>query len=219
MDIDLRNALSGLLLLHGGDDSINDNKDGGTTTTPTNNDSDAIPTSGRGDSTPISNNSTDATPTSHEGNDSNNDSEDSGTTPTNNDSDVTPTTSSRGNSNDSMDGTPTSPTMETKRRKYKKRGGTSFIQTKASNKAKYSYQATVKPRAAKKNANVAISSLSKDTCTFENDSVLMKLCEEDVRKLIHLFYVKIGCPPPEDWHGAGGTISETIKNAGKWSKS
>jgi hypothetical protein len=30
-------------------------------------------------------------------------------------------------------------------------------------------------------------------------------------KAFHLFYIKIGCPPPEDWHGAGGTISETIK--------
>jgi hypothetical protein len=103
--------------------------------------------------------------------------------------------------------------VETKRKKYKKRGGTSFKNNKGSKKSKYTYKATVKPcaRAAKLSANVAISALSKDTYTFENDSVVKKLCEEDVRKLIHLFYVKVGCPPPEVWHGIGGTISETIK--------
>ena len=124
MDIDLRNALSGLLLLHGGDHSTNDSKESGTT--PTNNDSDATPISNCGDSAPIS--------------------------------------------NDSMDVTPTSPAIETVRRTYKKRGGTTFTGKKASNKAKYTYQATVKPcaRAAKQSANVAISALSKDTYTFEN---------------------------------------------------
>ena len=85
MDIDLPNALLGLLLLHGGDDLNNDSKDGGTT--PTNNDSDVTPISNRGDSTLIS--------------------------------------------NDSMDVTPTSPAIETVRRKYKKRGGTTFIKKKA----------------------------------------------------------------------------------------
>ena len=54
--------------------------------------------------------------------------------------------------------------------------------------------------------------MSKDTYTFENDSVAKKLCEKDVRKLIHLFYVKVGCPQPEVWNGVGGTILETIKS-------
>jgi hypothetical protein len=165
MDIIIRDALTGLLLLHAGDNSSNDSKDG--STNPTNNDSDATPTSNRDDSTPISNDGMDAT------------------LPTFNRSDSTPI------SNDGMDATPTSLAVETKRKKYKKRGGTSFKNNKGSKKSKYTYKATVKPcaRAAKLSANVAISALSKDTYTFENDSVVKKLCEEDVRKLIHLFYV------------------------------
>ena len=80
-------------------------------------------------------------------------------------------------------------------------------------KSKYTYKSIVKPRArtAKLSANVAISTSSKDTYTLENDNEAMVLCENDVRKLVHLFYVKIGCPPPEDWYGVGGTISRTIK--------
>jgi hypothetical protein len=67
-------------------------------------------------------------------------------------------------SNDSMDVSPTSPVVETKpkRRKYTKRGGTRFAHKKGSNKAKYTYQETVKPRAAKQIANVAITALSVD---------------------------------------------------------
>jgi hypothetical protein len=82
MDIIIRDALTGLLLLHAGDNSSNDSKDG--STNPTNNDSDATPTSNRDDSTPISNDGMDAT------------------LPTFNRSDSTPI------SNDGMDATPTS---------------------------------------------------------------------------------------------------------------
>ncbi len=80
MDSNLGNALSGLLLLHGGNDLNNDCKD--SSPAPTTNDINV---------TLISNGSS-STPTS----------------------------------NDSMDVTPTSPAAVTERRKYKKRGGTSF---------------------------------------------------------------------------------------------
>lgn len=67
----------------------------------------------------------------HGGNYSNNDSKDDSTTPTTNDSKMTPTSNNDSGltptSDDSMDVTPTSLTAATKRRKYKKRGGTSFI--------------------------------------------------------------------------------------------
>ena len=53
MDINIRNALSGLLLIHVVDDLSNDSGDG--SKNPTNNDSNATPTSNRCDSTPISN--------------------------------------------------------------------------------------------------------------------------------------------------------------------
>ncbi len=66
---------------------------------------------------------------------------------------------------------------------------------------------------AKQSANAAISALLNETFenednTFENngseneddaiENESVKLCEEDVQKLIYLFYIKIGCPPPED---------------------
>ena len=80
-------------------------------------------------------------------NDSNNDREDCSRTSTTNDSDVAPASNNIGptpTSNDSMDVSPASPVVETKpkRRKYTKRGGTSFIQKMGSMKAKYTYQAT-----------------------------------------------------------------------------
>ena len=102
MDIIIRDALTGLLLLHAGDNSSNDSKNG--STNPTNNDSDATPTSNRDDSTPISNdgmdatlptfNCSDSTPISNDGMDA--------TLPTFSRSDSTPI------SNDGMDATPTS---------------------------------------------------------------------------------------------------------------
>jgi hypothetical protein len=62
MDSNLGNALSGLLLLHGGNDSINDSKD--SSPTPTTNDNDVTPPSNGSSTTPTSNNSMDVTPTS-----------------------------------------------------------------------------------------------------------------------------------------------------------
>ena len=113
------------------------------------------------------------------------------------DSNATPTSDNSGSTPNFKNGrwTSTSPAMETKKRKYKKRGNTSFIQKKGSKKSKYTYQETVKPRAAKQSANVAIAALSKDT--FEHDNEV-KLCEEDVQKLVYLFYIKIGSSLPED---------------------
>ena len=129
-----------------------------------------------------------------------------------NDSNVTPTLNNIGptpTSNDSMDVSPTSPIVETepKRRKYTKRGGTSFAHKKGSKKSKFTYQATVKPHAAKQSANVAITALSADT---SSNQTVVKLNIEEERKLVHLYYIKIGSPPPEDWRGKGGAISRII---------
>jgi hypothetical protein len=82
------------------------------------------------------------------GSDSNNDSKDSSTTHTTNDSDAI-TISNNGGSSPisnagSMDMTPTPSAAETKRRKYKKRGGTRFTSFKGSKKSKNTNQATVK---------------------------------------------------------------------------
>jgi hypothetical protein len=108
----------------------------------------------------------------------------------------------------------------TKRRKYKKRWGTGFIQKKGSNKVNYMYQATIKPHQVKTHAVAAISALSADTSCTHN---VVKLVIEAIRKLIHLYYIKIGAPPPEDWHGKGRTIwrtstalEMTLTNVGKW---
>ncbi len=108
-----------------------------------------------------------------------------------------------------MDVPPASPVVETKpkRRTYTKRGGTSFIQKMGSMKAKYTYQATVKPRAAKQSANVAITALLADT---SSNQTVDKLNIEEEQKLVHLYYIKIGSPPPEDWRGKGGAISRII---------
>jgi hypothetical protein len=121
---------------------------------------------------------------------------DNDVTPISNGSSLTPT------SNDSMDVTPTSPTAVTERRKYKKRGGNGFIQIKGSMKAKYMYHTSNKPRQAKTNTVAMISALSADMSCIQN---VVKLVIEDVRKLIHLYYIKIEAPLPEDWHGKGST--------------
>ena len=141
-------------------------------------------------------------------NDSNNDREDCSRTSTTDDSDVTPASNNIGptpTSNDSMDVPPASPVVETKPKRgtYTKRGGTSFIQKMGSMKAKYTYQATVKPRAAKQSANVVITALLADT---SSNQTVVKLNIEEERKLFHLYYIKIGSPLPEDWWGKGGAI-------------
>ncbi len=69
------------------------------------------------------------------GSDSNNDSDDGSTTCITNDSDLTPTSSINGGliptfNAGSMDAAPTPPTAEMKKRKYKKRGSTSFWKRK-----------------------------------------------------------------------------------------
>ena len=74
-------------------------------------------------------------------------------------------------------------------------------------KAKYTYQATVKPRAAKQSANIVVTALSADT---SSNQTVVKLNIEEEQKLVHLCYIKIGSPPPEDWRGEGGAISKII---------
>jgi hypothetical protein len=39
---------------------------------------------------------------------------------------------------------------------------------------------------------------------------VVKLNIEEEQKLVHLYYIKIGSPPPEDWHGKGRAISRII---------
>ncbi len=43
-----------------------------------------------------------------------------------------------------------------------------------------------------------------------SNGYVVKLDEENVQKLVSLFYIKIGAPPPNDWHGRGGTISKAM---------
>ncbi len=89
--------------------------------------------------------------------DSNNDSEDHCTTLSSNGSSTTlPSNDSNTTHtfNDSS-ATPTS-SLPKKKRKYKK-SGMSFKRKKGIMKAKYTYQVTLKPRAAKTNANFAIA--------------------------------------------------------------
>jgi hypothetical protein len=74
-------------------------------------------------------------------------------------------------------------------------------------KAKFTYHASVKPRQAKTNAVDTISALLADMSCTQN---VVKLVIEDVHKLIHIYYIKIGAPPPEDWCGKGRTIWRII---------
>jgi hypothetical protein len=158
------------------------------------------------------------------GSDSNNDSDDGSTTCITNDSNVTPTSSNGGLTPTSnaggMDAAPTPPAAETKKRKYKKRGSTSFKQHKGTKVSRGSSKTT---HAAKQSASAAILASLNDTFeneedafenngsenvddAIENESVM--LCEEDVRKLIHLFYIKVvteqrACWAREGWCGLG----------------
>ncbi len=99
--------------------------------------------------------------------DSNNDSDDGSMTHITNDSYVTPTSnnssSTQANSG-SMDASTTPPTAETKRRKYKKRGSTSFIRHKGT---KVSWGSSKATRVAKQSASAAIKASLNNT--FENE--------------------------------------------------
>ena len=139
----------------------------------------------------------------HGSKNSNNDREDCSRTPTNNGRDVTPASNDMGpnpTSNDIMVVTCTPPiaVIKTKRQKYTKRGGTSFEQKKRPMKANYRYQATDKPHAAKQSANVAISAL---WLTLPAIKMWLRLTFKKKQKLIHLYYIKIGSPPPEEKTG------------------
>ncbi len=134
------------------------------------------------------------------GNDSNNDSDDGSTTCITNDSNSTPTSSSNGGSTPtsnagSMDAAPTPPAAEMTKRKYKKRGSTSFWKRKGTKLSRGSSKAT---RVAKQSANAAILASLNDTFENEEDAFenngseneddateneIVMLCEEDVRKL------------------------------------
>jgi hypothetical protein len=134
------------------------------------------------------------------GSDSNNDSEDGSTTRITNNSNLTPTPSSNGgltptSNAGSMDAAPTPPAAEMKKRKYKKRGSTSFWKRKGTKLSRGSSKAT---RVAKQSANTAILELLNDTFENEEDAFenngsededdtteneIVMLCEEDVRKL------------------------------------
>jgi hypothetical protein len=118
--------------------------------------------------------------------DSNNDSEDHCTTQSSNESSMTlpPNDSNATHTSDYSSATPTSSPPK-KKRKYKKRG-TSFKRKKGSNRAKYTYQVTLKPCVAKTNANVTIA---KSLTNAHEDTAAVKICQDDKRKLISLFYL------------------------------
>ncbi len=141
--------------------------------------------------------------------DSNNDSEDHCTTQSSNDSSTTPPYNDSNATHTFNDSsvTPTSSPLK-KKRKCKKRGLTSFKQKKGVNKAKYICKATLKPHAAKTNANVEIAKVVLDNAS--SNGYVVKLDEENVQNLVSLFYIKIGAPPPDEWQGRGGMISKTM---------
>jgi hypothetical protein len=68
---------------------------------------------------------------------------------------------------------------------------------------------THKPRAAKTNVNVTIAKSL--TNAHKDNTAAVKICQDDKRKLISLFYLRIGAPPPKDWYGKDGTISRTAE--------
>ncbi len=43
-----------------------------------------------------------------------------------------------------------------------------------------------------------------------SNGYVVKLDEENVQKLVSLFYIKIGAPLPDEWHGRGRSISKTM---------
>ncbi len=55
---------------------------------------------------------------------------------------------------------------------------------------------TLKPRAEITNANVAITKVVSDNAS--SNGYVVKLDEEHVQKLVSLFYIKIGAPPPDE---------------------
>jgi hypothetical protein len=61
---------------------------------------------------------------------------------------------------------------------------------------------------AKTNPNVVIAKVVLDNSS--SNGYVVKLDEENVRKLVSLFYIKIGAPPPDEWQGRGGLISKTM---------
>ena len=106
------------------------------------------------------------------GRDSNYDSENGSTTRISNDSNVTPTSdnvrSTPTSDDSSMDVAPTPPAAEMKKRKYKKRGSTSFKRhTKGTKKIRGSNKAT---RAAKQIESTAILASLNDTFDNEEDA-------------------------------------------------
>jgi hypothetical protein len=105
----------------------------------------------------------------------------------------------------SIDTSTTPPAAETKRRKYKKRGSTGFIQHKGTKVSRGSSKATC---VAKQCASAAISESTNEN---EDNTAAVKICQDDKLKLISLFYLQIGAPPPKDWYGKGGMISRTVE--------
>ncbi len=93
----------------------------------------------------------------------------------------------------------------------RKRGSSKFRRSvggrisKGGMKGNYTYKPKGKPQEAKVNAAVSISS-----STSANE-VTPTLSEADQRNLISLYYVDLGAPPPEQWNGEGGTVSEIVR--------
>jgi hypothetical protein len=64
---------------------------------------------------------------------------------------------------------------------------------------------------AKQSVNVEITALSADTSNSKQNVVKQNIGEE--QKLIYLYYIKIGSPPPEDWHDRPHTKTTEGKKA------
>ncbi len=65
-----------------------------------------------------------------------------------------------------------------------------------------------KKRKSKTNANDVLAKVVSDNAS--SNGYVVKLDEENVRKLVSLFYIKIGAPPPNDWNSRGRMISKTM---------
>jgi len=100
------------------------------------------------------------------------------------------------------DGSPRPPA-----KKRRRKGTTSFRTRKGQKKSAYKYQRTRKKsnkgRKAKHAANF-------DEDLFDFDVV--DVSHADQRRLINLFYLHVlRAPPPEEWRGEGGTMSQIVK--------
>jgi hypothetical protein len=49
------------------------------------------------------------------------------------------------------------------------------------------------------------------TNTRKDNTAAVKIHQDDMHKLISIFYLQIGAPLPKDWYGKDGTILRTVE--------